>query len=106
MDMIPRTMTTPQATPPMCLTMVIRSNCIALVLLMEWSFAPAVSLRQLEVHGHGHDDRHRHAVEEGGRVDPLLDRVDGGLVEQGDSAQDLDVGHLALGADGALQDDH
>src|SRR5438094_9519120 len=104
MDMIARTITTPQATPPMCSAMVLRSNCIALVLLLEWNLAPAHTSGQLEVDGYGHDDRHRHAVEQRRRVHPLLDRVDGGLVEQRDPAQDLHVRHPALGADRALED--
>src|SRR5688500_14275466 len=108
MDMITRTITTPQATPPMCSAMVLRSNCMR---PPGWwssfvSFPPWAASRQLEVHGHGHDDRHGDAVEEGRGVHPLLDGVDGGRVEQRYAAKDLHVGDLALGADGALQDHH
>src|SRR6185295_2831391 len=105
MDMIARTITTPQATPPMCSAMVLRSNCIALVLLLEW-FGSGPFLGQLEVDGHGHDDRHRNAVEQRRRIDPLLDRIDGRLIEQRDPPQDLHVRHLSLGADRALEDDY
>src|SRR6266513_1513005 len=108
MDMMARTVTTPQATPPMCSAMVLRSNCMRPPgwCLFYRSRGPPRLSREPEVHGHGHDDRHGDAVEEGRRVDPLLDRLDGGGVEERDAAQYLHVGDLALGADRALQDHH
>src|SRR5437667_12892455 len=102
MDMINRTITTPRATLPMFLNISTRLTCIArppgLVSFLSFPSSACVS-RQPEVHGHGHDDRHGHAVEQGGRVDPLLDGLDGGGVEEGDAAEDRHVGDLALGAD-------
>ena len=49
--------------------------------------------REPEVHGDGHDDRHRYAVQQRGRVHPLFHRLDRGGVQEGDPAQDLDVPH-------------
>src|SRR5262249_11641417 len=104
--MIARTMTTPLAIQPMLAHMCPRSICIArppgLVLRNP---RRARTLRELEVHGHGHDDRYRHAVQKRRRVDPLLDGFDRRLVEERDAPQHLDVGDLALRADRGLEDD-
>jgi hypothetical protein len=45
-------------------------------------------LRQGEMDGHRHHDRHRRAVEESRREFPLLDGVERGLIEQRDGSQD------------------
>ena len=62
-------------------------------------------LFHLEVHRHRHDDRHGHAVEQRGRVSPLRHGLDGGVGQRRHAPQRLRVGHLAVGIDGALEDD-
>src|SRR5712692_1509240 len=107
MDMMKSTMTTAHATPPICSAMVLKSNCIARPPgLWVCTRSDGPRLGEPEVHRDRHDDRNGHAVEQGRCVDPLLDSLDGGRVQQGDAPEDLDIGDLALGTDRALQDDH
>jgi hypothetical protein len=42
------------------------------------------SLVEPKLNGHGHDYSHRFSAHERGLIFPLADRVQGGLVEQGD----------------------
>src|SRR5260221_7324237 len=97
MDMMKSTITTAQATPPMCSAMDLISNSIARPPglsfgVFEWR------LRQLEVDRHRHDDRYRHPVQQRGSVDPLFDRFDRRLVQQGDASEHGDVRDLPLRA--------
>src|SRR5688572_24098158 len=66
---------------------------------------PGGDLIQSELDGDGHDDGHRHVVEQRGRVLPLPDRVDRRLVEERDRAEDAHVLHLSIHADGRFEDD-
>src|SRR5262249_38313093 len=62
-------------------------------------------LLEREVHRHRHDDRHWHAIERRGRVDPLLDRVERRRVEQRNRAKHFRVLDGAVGPDGGF-DNH
>src|SRR5512138_256025 len=52
---------------------------------------------------HGHDDGHRDAIDQRGRVDPLTHGIHRGLVEQRDASHNLDLTHSPPWAEGALE---
>src|SRR5512134_3008683 len=93
-DMMNSTIVTPQATAPMCSAMDLRSNCMVRPPGLSFVVRGGGS-GQLEVYRHRHDDRHRNAIQQGGRVDPLFYRFDRRLVQQGDAAEDGHVRDLA-----------
>src|SRR5262245_1347599 len=62
-------------------------------------------LLQREIHRDGHDDRHRHAVQQGRRELPMLHGIQCRGVEQRNRPQILSVLHLARRSDGGLDDD-
>src|SRR5260370_31153276 len=59
-------------------------------------------LLQREVHRHGHDDRHRHAVEQRRRELPLLDGIERRCIEQRDRSEHFCFLHLTAASDRGL----
>ena len=55
---------------------------------MNGGAAAPPALLQREIHGDGHDDRHRHAIEQCGRELPRLHRV-GGSIKQPTKIRDV-----------------
>src|SRR5262245_14781083 len=102
-DMTNRTMATPLATIPIVFHISIKSTVHppsrqvyeSSYFEAELRFCPEPTMStrspEREVDGHRHDDRHRHAVEQGRRVRPLLHRVDRRLIEQGNRPEHLGI---------------
>src|SRR5262245_32433363 len=97
-DMMTRTTPMPLAIGPICCH-------ISMKFIPSSEKACRLRLLQSEVDRDGHDDRHRHAVQQGRRKLPLFHRIERRLIQQRDRAEYLGFLDPAVGADGGLDDD-